>query len=248
MGEKLKKLSIRVNKEDHEKLKLVRDMENQTTISKIKTLIENYTYNQNRYKENKIQKQMINIKLPSIVPKELKKQLSQSNYCKNSKTISKVGRGLIDKYLLDDPVIVDFKDLQKKIMKFYRKNRYRRIDFNAKNNKNKKESIKRDASINFKLFNFKKDRLDKKVSRIPINLSLNRILEMLFYGYTFEEKITLEEKYFKRVCLTARINENLYQDFKEDRLVNGKLISIQQAGEALIKQELIKHNELKKIF
>jgi hypothetical protein len=188
---------------------------------------------------------MINIKLAVVVPKELKKQLSQSNYCKNSKTISKVARGLVNKYLLDNPNKIDLEYLYSKMKKFYEDKGYIKIDYNSNN---RTPSITRNSSINFKMFEFYQDRLDNKIAGLLSKTTLPKILEILLYGYTFEEKITLEEKYFKRVCLTAKIDEKLYNDFKEDRLVKGKLISIQQACEALIKQELIKYNELEKLF
>lgn len=243
MSEGLKKLSIRLKEDDHKKLKVILGMENKTTIGKVKTLIENYTYNQNRYKENKIKKPMINVKLASRVTDKIKTKLSNSNYCKNSKTISKAARGLTNKYLLNNADKSDLKSLHSKMLNFYKDN-----GFIKRANKYNKKSIDRDSSINFKIFKFDQDRLNNKIPSLLKRTSLPKILEVLFYGYAFEEEIDLEDKYYKRVCITAKIDEKLYQKFKEDRLVNGKLISIQQASEALIRQELMEHNELDKLL
>lgn len=243
MSEGLKKLSIRLKEDDHKKLKVILGMENKTTIGKVKTLIENYTYNQNRYKENKIKKPMINVKLAYIVTDEIKSKLSKNNYCKNSKTISKFARGLINKYLLFNPDKIDLEYLNSKMLNFYKDNGYiKRVG------KYNKKSIERDSSINFKIFKFEHDKLNKQIPSLLKRTSLPKILEVLFYGYAFEEEIDLEDKYYKRVCITAKIDQKLYQKFKEDRLVKGKLISIQQAGEALIRQELMEHNELDKLL
>lgn len=243
MREGLKKLSIRLKEDDHKKWKLILAVEKQTTIDKVKTLIENYTYSEDRYKENKIKKTMINVKITSRVSDELKSKLSQSNYSKNSKTISKAARGLINKYLLYNPDKIDLESLHSKMLNYYKDN-----GFIKRAGKYNKKSIERDSSINFKIFKFDQDRLNKKISSLLKRTSLQKILEVLFYGYAFEEGINLEDKHFKKVCLTAKIDEEVYQKFKEDRLVKGKLISIQQASEALIKQELIGHNELNKLF
>lgn len=224
-------VTIKLDPADHKKLKVHSAKEGLFLNDKVENLIEDYVFGAVKLESNNFKMKQKNIKLVNRVYDKLKERIEEDSQKKDrdkkrNRSLTNVAKGLIDKFILNQNRFY-FKKTNQKMISFYQDNyarkdpvKNRTVSFNVK----EKISIEIESRIN----NYRgQGRLN----------SFQKKMEILFYAYA-EKRIELDDIYFEKKHLSIRLDKELHKKFQDRLIRNGSKLTMQKAGESLIKKEL----------
>jgi hypothetical protein len=227
MSTNTKRVTIKLNPVDHKKFKVQSAKEGLYLNDKVENLIEDYVFGAVKLESDKFKMKQKNVDLTKEIYENIIKRMEEDS-CKKRLNYSKtkLAKGLIDKYILSKNSL-NFKKMNRKMIAFYQDNydrkdpmKIRTVSFNV----NEKMSNEIDTKIN--------NRRDPK----RLN-NFKKKMEILFYAYA-ENKIELDNIYFKKKHLSIRLDKELHKKFKDSLKRYGSKLTMQKVGECLIKKEL----------
>lgn len=226
-----KRVTIKLDLEDHKKIKVQSAKDGIFLKEKVENLIEDYVFDEVELKPDNFKMKQKNIKLVKKVYDKIKERIEEDSQKKDrdkkrNRTLTNVAKGLIEKFILNRSGF-DFRNANKAIISFYQ-DTYNRKD----PKKNKTVSL----NVNKKIASEIESKVNKRRDPKELN-SFQRRMEILLYAYA-ENKVELEDSYFEKKNLSIRLDYELYNKFTDSLCRHGSKLTIQKVGESLIKRSL----------
>jgi len=226
-----KRITIKLDPEDHKKIKVQSAKEGVFLREKVKNLIEDYVFDEVKLKSDNFKMKQKNIKLVKKVYDKIKDRIEEDSQKKDrdkkrNRTLTNVAKGLIDKFIFNRNRF-DFRNANKAIISFYQ---------DIYNRKDPKKTKTISLNVNKKIASEIESKVNKRREPKELN-SFQRRMEILLYAYA-EKKVELEDSYFEKKNLSIRLDYDLYDKFTDSLYRNGSKLTIQKVGENLIKKSL----------